>query len=44
MSCLINLVEPKNYLQPNQPLAAVQWYELSKMFTEETPPGLLIAY
>ncbi|CAD8136286.1 unnamed protein product [Paramecium pentaurelia] len=44
MSCLMGLVDPKNYFAPNQQIAAVQWYEYGKMYTDETLPGLLVAY
>jgi len=29
---------------PNKKLAAIQWYEGTKMYTDDTPPGLCIAY
>jgi WD repeat-containing protein 35 len=36
--------ETKNIYTPNSKLAAIQWYEGSKMYTDETPPGLCIAF
>jgi len=36
--------ETNSIYTPNFKLAAIQWYEASKMYTDETPPGLCIAY
>jgi len=44
MSCLQKIVDPSKYTQPGVELASVCWYENSKMYTDETPPGLLISY
>lgn len=44
MSCLQKLIEPGKYTAPNLPLASISWFESSKMYTDETPPGLVIAY
>lgn len=42
--CLQKLVDPSKIFTPNLKLVALQWYEGSKMYTEDTPPGLLFAY
>jgi len=36
--------EIENIYTPKKKLAAVQWYEGTKMYTDDTPPGLCIAY
>lgn len=36
--------ETQSVYTPNQKLAAIEWYEGSKMHTDDTPPGLCIAY
>lgn len=40
----MNKVDPKLYTVPGLPLSAITWYENGKMYTDDTPPGLLIAY
>ena len=42
--CLQKLVDPQKLFTPNMKLVALQWYEGSKMHTDETPPGLVFAY
>lgn len=42
--CLQKLVDPQKLLCPNMKLVALEWYEGSKMYTEDTPPGLVFAY
>jgi len=42
--CLQKLVDPQKLFTPNMKIVALQWYEGSKMYTEDTPPGLVFAY
>ncbi len=42
--CLQKLVDPQKLFTPNMRLVALEWYEGSKMYTEDTPPGLIFAY
>jgi WD repeat-containing protein 35 len=41
---LQKIVDPSKYFQPGVELASICWFEASKMYTDETPPGLLISY
>ena len=42
--CLQNLVDKTNLMTPMMKLASVRWYSGSKMHTDDTPPGLAIAF
>lgn len=42
--CLQKIVEPQKMYTPGLKIVAIQWYEGSKMYTEDTPPGLILAY
>lgn len=42
--CLQKLIDPSKIFTPNMKIVALQWYEGSKMYTDETPPGLVFAY
>ena len=42
--CLQKLVDPQKIFTPNMKLVALQWYEGSKMYTDDTPPGFVFAY
>ncbi|KAL4456550.1 hypothetical protein ABPG74_000657 [Tetrahymena malaccensis] len=42
--CLQKLIDPSKSFSPDLPLAAIDWFPQAKMYTEDTPPGLCIAY
>lgn len=44
MLCLQRLVNNNQLFKPDLPLATITWYENAKMYTDETPNGLCIAF
>lgn len=41
---LQRIVEPENFLKPNIPLACIDWFKDSQMYSDDAPVGLCIAY
>lgn len=41
MTCLSKKVAEKDLMSPNLPLATISWYENAKMYTDDTPLGLV---
>jgi hypothetical protein len=37
-------VEPANFMKPRIHLASIEWFESSKMYTDDAPVGICIAY
>lgn len=44
MHCLQRIVNNNQLFKPDLPLASIVWYENAKMYSEDTPNGLCIAY
>lgn len=41
---LQKIVEPAAFLTPKIPLSSIEWYDQAKMYTDDAPVGLCIAY